>query len=36
MGKERKLFLFNNTNDEGYVYMISSPTFKKWIKIGKT
>ena len=36
MSKERKLFLFNNTPDEGYVYMFSSPTFKKWIKIGKT
>ena len=34
--KERRLYLFNNSNDEGYVYMFSSPTFKKWIKIGKT
>ena len=34
--KENKLFKFNNTKDEGYVYMFSSPTFKKWIKIGKT
>lgn len=36
LSKERKLYLFNNTNDKGYVYMISSPTFKKWVKIGKT
>ena len=36
LSKERRLYLFNNTNDKGYVYMISSPTFKKWVKIGKT
>ena len=31
--KENKLFKFNNTKDEGYVYMFSSLTFKKWSKI---
>ena len=36
LAKERKLYLFNNTNDKGYVYIFSSPAFKKWIKVGKT
>lgn len=34
--KNRQLYLLNNQPDEGYVYMITSPTFKNWIKIGKT
>jgi hypothetical protein len=34
--KERQLFLLNTKQDEGYVYMITSPSFKNWIKIGKT